>query len=81
MKAIFVFFCTLFAVLLLGYGLVVAHSGGLDSKGGHYNRKTGEYHYHRGSNAPSKSKATSKEKVKSESKSKSSKAAGAKKKK
>ena len=25
---------------------VFAHSGRTDSKGGHYNRKTGEYHYH-----------------------------------
>ena len=32
--------------LLASAGLF-AHSGGLDSKGGHYNRKTGEYHYHR----------------------------------
>lgn len=24
-----------------------AHSGGLDRNGGHYNRKTGEYHCHR----------------------------------
>lgn len=27
--------------------IVLAHGGGLDSNGGHYNRKTGEYHYHR----------------------------------
>ena len=25
-----------------------AHSGRTDSKGGHYNRRTGEYHYHHG---------------------------------
>lgn len=25
-----------------------AHPGGTDSNGGHYNRKTGEYHYHHG---------------------------------
>ena len=25
---------------------VYAHSGGTDSSGGHYNRTTGEYHYH-----------------------------------
>lgn len=25
-----------------------AHSGRTDSKGGHYNRSTGEYHYHHG---------------------------------
>lgn len=23
-----------------------AHSGGTDARGGHYNRKTGQYHYH-----------------------------------
>ena len=28
--------------------IVFAHSGGTDSKGGHYNRSTGEYHYHHG---------------------------------
>lgn len=27
---------------------VLAHSGRTDSKGGHYNRSTGEYHYHHG---------------------------------
>ena len=27
---------------------IVNHSGGLDSCGGHHNRKTGSYHYHRG---------------------------------
>lgn len=26
----------------------VNHGGGLDKCGGHNNRKTGEYHYHRG---------------------------------
>jgi len=31
---------------------IFAHSGRTDSRGGHYNRKTGEYHYH-GSRAPS----------------------------
>ena len=29
-----------------------AHGGGLDKDGGHYNRKTGEYHYHRQQSAP-----------------------------
>jgi micrococcal nuclease len=28
--------------------VAIAHGGGLDGNGGHYNRKTGEYHYHRG---------------------------------
>ena len=41
------------AVLLLlptvfFYDLGHTHSGRTDSKGGHYNRKTGEYHYHGG---------------------------------
>lgn len=27
-------------------GLAFAHSGGLDSSGGHYDRKNGGYHYH-----------------------------------
>lgn len=26
---------------------VLEHGGGLDQCGGHYNRKTGQYHYHR----------------------------------
>jgi len=41
-------------VLLLAIAFVLAfsicalpHGGGLDKKGGHYNRKTGEYHQHR----------------------------------
>lgn len=29
---------------------VVAHPGSLDSNGGHWNHKTGEYHYHNGDN-------------------------------
>lgn len=33
--------CSLFSSTAHG------HPGGLDSKGGHFNRKTGEYHYHR----------------------------------
>ena len=44
----------LFAVLilcLLCYSVAMAHSGGTDSKGGHYNRSTGEYHYHHGYSA------------------------------
>ncbi len=40
------------AVLFLSFVLSVsAHPGRTDSKGGHYNRKTGEYHYHNGSSA------------------------------
>lgn len=32
--------------------VAAAHPGGLDSSGGHYNRKTGEYHKHRSSYTP-----------------------------
>ena len=43
-------------IILVAYVLVIsvcilpalAHSGGTDSRGGHYNRSTGEYHYHHG---------------------------------
>lgn len=31
---------------------VYGHPGGLDSNGGHYNRKTGAYHYHRRASTP-----------------------------
>ncbi len=30
---------------------VLAHGGGLDANGGHFNRRTGEYHYHRSPSA------------------------------
>jgi hypothetical protein len=29
-------------------GLAWAHGGGLDSQGGHHNRKQGGYHFHQG---------------------------------
>ena len=32
--------------LLFSTNLANAHSGGLDQRGGHYNRKTGVYHCH-----------------------------------
>ena len=35
------------AALSLPLAPAHGHGGGLDSQGGHYNRKTGEYHYHR----------------------------------
>lgn len=41
-----VFFILL--VLLLFIPAALAHPGGTDSKGGHTNRKTGEYHFHHG---------------------------------
>lgn len=34
-------------ILLLLTTLLFSHGGGLDSNGGHTNRKTGTYHYHR----------------------------------
>ncbi|MBT0663535.1 YHYH domain-containing protein [Geobacter pelophilus] len=37
------------ALLLPSLGL--AHSGRTDSNGGHYNRRTGEYHFHNGGSA------------------------------
>lgn len=46
------------AVLLLagGYGSAEAHGGGLNSEGCHNNRKTGDYHCHRGSGSGSSAK-------------------------
>lgn len=46
----------LIAVLLLVYFIlssscVFAHSGGTDHKGGHYDKGSGEYHYHHGYSA------------------------------
>ena len=34
--------------MLLACDVVLAHSGRTDKYGGHYNRMTGEYHYHGG---------------------------------
>lgn len=42
-------------VLSFSAFFVSAHPGRTDSKGGHYNRKTGEYHYHNGGGGGSKS--------------------------
>jgi len=36
-----------FLTLLLTISTVGTHSGKLDSNGGHYNKKTGQYHFHR----------------------------------
>ena len=50
---------SLFLVPVLALAIpvaAVAHSGGLDANGGHYNRKTGEYHYYW---APSQSSSRS----------------------
>jgi hypothetical protein len=46
-------------VLILGYAVALAHSGGLDSNGGHWDHKTGTYHYHRGPKAGGGSKSSS----------------------
>lgn len=40
----------LFLIFLLPV-VALAHSGGTDSKGGHYDRSTGQYHYHHGYSA------------------------------
>lgn len=40
----------LFTLFLLFTVSAFAHPGSLDENGGHYNRKTGEYHYHSGEN-------------------------------
>ncbi|MED9905239.1 MAG: YHYH domain-containing protein [Lachnospiraceae bacterium] len=42
--AVFVFFILLFSIC----NVVYAHPGMTDSSGGHYDRSTGEYHYHHG---------------------------------
>ena len=39
----------IFVVIFLFSGITAsAHSGGTDSRGGHYNHFTGDYHYHHG---------------------------------
>lgn len=38
----------LFVFLLMIPSIAFAHSGGTDANGGHYDRSTGEYHYHHG---------------------------------
>ncbi|MEN6384033.1 MAG: YHYH domain-containing protein [Phycisphaerales bacterium] len=44
---------SIMVISLLLFSFAFAHPGRTDSKGGHYNRKTGEYHYH---NSDSKAK-------------------------
>ena len=44
---------SLFLFALFAVFGAIAHPGGLDANGGHTDRKTGVYHYHRGTNAPS----------------------------
>ena len=47
MKKIFLFMLILLFVCI-PLTVASAHSGGTDSQGGHYNRSTGEYHFHHG---------------------------------
>lgn len=47
-KKYFVFICALFFTVAFIGSIVYAHPGGTDSNGGHYDRSTGEYHYHHG---------------------------------
>lgn len=42
------FFINILIVVLICSSIVFAHPGRTDSKGGHHNRSTGEYHYHHG---------------------------------
>lgn len=42
------FLAFVFAFVLLLSPAVLAHSGKTDANGGHYDRSTGEYHYHHG---------------------------------
>ena len=44
MKKLHFILCCILIITTFAY----AHSGRTDSKGGHYNRSTGEYHYHHG---------------------------------
>lgn len=46
-------FAWILICLIVPVNLAHAHSGRTDSKGGHYNRRTGEYHYHNGGTSPS----------------------------
>lgn len=36
----------IFYLIMLISNICIAHSGGTDSNGGHYDSSTGEYHYH-----------------------------------
>lgn len=51
MQSIIVISFSILMALVFFAGTGNAHPGGLDAKGGHHNRKTGEYHYHQGPNA------------------------------
>lgn len=46
-KKVITIIITVIVCLIMAFS-VSAHSGGTDSKGGHYDRSSGEYHYHHG---------------------------------
>ena len=54
-----VLFITIFLILLSMSLSSMAHPGRTDANGGHYNRKTGEYHYHNGGGSSSSSSGSS----------------------
>ena len=47
MKKIYIFILSLI-IICCSSSLVLAHSGRTDTNGGHFNRDTGDYHYHHG---------------------------------
>ena len=51
MKKTLVWLLAVASIILSLQMSVFAHSGRTDSRGGHYNRSTGEYHYHHGYSA------------------------------
>ena len=51
MKRIILFICFVACLLALVIPTVFAHPGRTDSKGGHTDTSTGEYHYHHGYSA------------------------------
>lgn len=50
MKKFFTLVCTVLVAFILAI-IGFAHPGGTDENGGHYDRSTGEYHYHHGYSA------------------------------
>lgn len=48
----------LFFILLVLHFALYPHPGRLDKNGGHYNRKTGTYHYHRSTTTPKPASST-----------------------
>ena len=46
-----IFVAIIIALSVLFSTTALAHSGGTDRNGGHYNHSTGEYHYHHGKSA------------------------------